>query len=288
MRTNTFLSVLSSIAAKVLGTADSLPQQQAAAFTESINEHTRETWEREFWPEWTLVEKRFYRPTWSATSFTSGAEVYHADTDAYYRANSNAVSGDVPGAAALWVLIAPGADFRQYVSLDQAGQTAIGTVFSVTRDDPRVSPGTAKLAWAPTSDGLEIPTQQTTQTYVWVKFRRVPPQFTATAWSGTPTYAAGTVVYYAGTGECYVNSSSATGTDIPGAAAKWVKQDFPVALKRAVVLFAAADHREEDGQIESNNSFRKRAEEALVDAWRRMHGQQGQTETFRVATRQAA
>ena len=49
MRRATFLSVLNLVAFKVLGTADNLPAQQAAAFTAAINEHIREAWERAFW-----------------------------------------------------------------------------------------------------------------------------------------------------------------------------------------------------------------------------------------------
>ena len=127
MRTVTFLSVLEAIAFKVHGTADLLPTQDAAAFTASLNEHVRECWERVFWPEWTLTEQRYYRAAWTAASYSSGAEVYHAATNAYYQANTSATGTDVPGTSVKWTLLS-GSDLRRYISLDQTGQTAIGEV----------------------------------------------------------------------------------------------------------------------------------------------------------------
>ncbi len=44
-----------------------------------------------------------YGAEWSATGFASGYQVYHTTTGELYRASSAAVSGDVPGVAALWV-----------------------------------------------------------------------------------------------------------------------------------------------------------------------------------------
>lgn len=288
MRTVTLLSVINAVAFKVLGTSDNLPQQQGAAFIDSIGEHLRECWERFFWPEWTVTEERYYRDAWAAQGYnTVGTEVHYTPGDAYYRSNAVAGMSDVPGVSSKWDLIT-GTDLRRYVSLDQTGKTPIGTVEQVTPKDPRIYPGTPRIGWAPGPDGLEFPSTEWTGTSVWVRFRKRPSQFTATAYNAANAYAVGDLVYFTD-GDCYVCTATASAGDTPATDAdKWTKQSFPYVLKRAVVLFAAADHRDEDGQIESNSVFRTRAEDALADEWAKAHGQQDQTRRFRVVTRQAA
>lgn len=280
MRTATFLSVLQAIAVKVLGTADNLPNQQATAFTESLNEHVRDCWEREFWPDWTTTEQRYFRDAWTATSYSTGAEVYHAATDAYYAANASVISTDVPGTSSKWTLLTA-ATLRRYVSKEQTGKTVIGAVQWVTEKDPRTNHNTREYPWHAGPDGIEFSSAVDLPTSVWVSFRKVAPEFTLTAWTAA-SYASGARVYYASTGECYVANAAATSGDVPGTSTKWTKVEFPLALKTPVVLFAAADRRDEGGQLESSSSLRTRAEDALVDEFRKMGGQQGQVRTYRV------
>lgn len=285
MRTVTFKSVIDKVATKVLGTADNLTRQKRAALVDSIAEHLRECWERVFWPELLLTEERAFRDTWTTTTYASGSEVYYSPGDAYYVANASASGADVPGTSSKWDKLT-GTDLRRYVSLDQTGKTAIGTVEQVTNADPRSTPGTLPLRWSAGPDGIELSPYAGADTTVWVRFRRRVPQFTSTDWAAG-SYASGSVVYYATTGECYVASSAASSGDVPGTAALWVKQSFPYIFQRTVALFAAADHRMESGQLETRNAYLIQAEDALADEYRKAFGQQAQIESFRVLTRAA-
>ncbi|NBW11378.1 MAG: hypothetical protein EBR82_25430 [Caulobacteraceae bacterium] len=285
MRTTTFLSVLQAIAAKVLGTADHLPTQQGVAFTESVNEHVRDCWDREFWPDWTVTEQRYFRDTWSATSYAAGAQVYHAGTNAYYAANASAISTDVPGTSSKWTLLT-GQALRRYISREQTGKTVIGAVLCVTELDPRLNDTTPAINWRAGADGIEFSARLDLPTSVWVTFRKVPPEFTLTAWTAA-SYASGARVYQSTTGECYVANAATSDNDVPGTSSKWTRIEFPLALKTPVVLFVAADRQEEAGQLETSSSLRQRAEDALVDEFRRMGGQQGMVRPYRVLTRAA-
>lgn len=201
MRAVPFRSVLGLVAKKVNGTADNLGVQEAEALALGINEHVRECWERDAWPEWSPVEERFYRDAWTAAAYAAGAEVYHAGTDAYYRASGAVLFSDVPGVAAAWMAESALGDFRRYVALDQTGQTAIGTVLGAYRSDPRLRAGAKRVDYLVTSEGIQL--LRHTPTSVWLHFRQRPPEFTATEYDATLAYTAGELVLFATDGECY-------------------------------------------------------------------------------------
>lgn len=92
MRTVTFKTVLHG-SARMLGLdpARDLSPARAAVMAEAINLRVAEGWKREFWPEWTVSEQRYYRGTWNSTdtfaapSATAAVEVYHLRSGKYFQ-----------------------------------------------------------------------------------------------------------------------------------------------------------------------------------------------------------
>lgn len=298
MRTVSFQSVLELVAQKANGKAE-LGAEEAVSVTTRINEYLRECWERDAWPEWCPVEQRYYRETWGSRAFSGGDEVYHADTDAYYHAEEDTVSGDIPGAGAPWFTVADweengGDPFRRYISLDQtqfgSTPTPIGTVLGLFQSDPRLKAGARRVDYTLTTEGIQV--LRYSGTSVWVHFRKRPPEFTATVFDALRSYTAGERVYFVGTtegfldGECYECVTAATAGQSPQASpTKWSKIEFPYVLKHAVADFVFAELLEEDGQSDRAERRRSKAEETLATEWTKSEAQQGLVRTFRVLTR---
>lgn len=86
MRTVTYKSVEEK--ANLFFTGKARPTvQDAAALNRFINARYQEFFEQFFWPEWTPVEERKFRPTYaSGSTYAAGAEVYFPATRTYYLA----------------------------------------------------------------------------------------------------------------------------------------------------------------------------------------------------------
>lgn len=84
MRTVTYKAVEEK--ASVLFSGKVRPNtDDAASLNRLINSRYREFFERLFWPEWTVVEQRTFRPAYSAAStYTATQEVYYPATMQYY------------------------------------------------------------------------------------------------------------------------------------------------------------------------------------------------------------
>ncbi len=84
MRTVTYQSVLDRLAG-YLGEADGLSVEDAAVANQKINFFARLAWEHFFHPDNTPIEKRLFRPAYSASeNVTAGTERYYTAADAYY------------------------------------------------------------------------------------------------------------------------------------------------------------------------------------------------------------
>jgi hypothetical protein len=96
MRTVTLKSILDGVAS-LLGVAPAeLLDEDKAAIAEAVTERCREGWEYDFWPEWTPVELRTYRPVYgSGTTYAEGDQVYFPAADKYYQALA-ATLGNAP------------------------------------------------------------------------------------------------------------------------------------------------------------------------------------------------
>ncbi len=84
MRTATYQSLLDRLAA-YLGEADGLSVEDAAIANAKINFFARLGWEYFFHPDITPIEKRYFRPPYSAAEdISAGTARYYIPADAYY------------------------------------------------------------------------------------------------------------------------------------------------------------------------------------------------------------
>lgn len=98
MRTVTFKSLLSGIAAKSGLDPNNLMSHEKAALAEYVNDATRWCWDYYPWPEAVRFEQRFFRPDWSASgTYVIGSEVFYKAGQKYYQCIS-AGPTSVPGA----------------------------------------------------------------------------------------------------------------------------------------------------------------------------------------------
>ena len=94
------------------------------------------------WPEFRVRCPDFlWSAEWTAISFTGGSTIYHAASGEVYRASSDAVSGDVPGAAAKWVKLDVPYTFRhaakwKAVALALLGDGQNEKALVLDNDDP--------------------------------------------------------------------------------------------------------------------------------------------------------
>ena len=102
MRTVTFKSVLHG-SARLLGlNPDRLDTIKAAQLVEYINQHVRFAWQWDWWPEWTLLETRYYRAAWvsgttyGAPSATTTEEIFYFPAGKYYQSLVAGNLGNVP------------------------------------------------------------------------------------------------------------------------------------------------------------------------------------------------
>jgi len=173
MRSVTPRSVLNGVAARMgLDITQTIPPHTVAAFLEYINSQTRAIWERYPFPEWVRIEQRTYRPAWAVgTAYVEDAEVFYSGL--YYRALSNN-TGNLPTNETFWTLAS---DLIHTISLDQAGETAIGEVLGVYRVDPRVHRGALQYEFSLVEDGILLPTGPAQP---WIEFSMRPPSFVST------------------------------------------------------------------------------------------------------------
>lgn len=214
--------------------------------TAAINTWLGFGWEYDFWPEWTPVERRAYRPIWNAGStYAAGAEVFFEDDEVYYSANSapnNPAVGESPATAPTkWTEITA---FARYVALDQPGLTPIGEVRRICRRDPDVYPNAPDVPFKISKLGI-VP-GAAAGARVYVEFRKRPPTLSADLYDAATPYAIDDVVFDDDSWECYKALQASTGHAVTEAA-YWEKVDFPFLLKRFVERATYADTLRADG-----------------------------------------
>jgi len=282
MRTVTFKSVLYGALAGlgVEPDASTPSAAQIAKYTRFINMRVREACFHAFWPDWLLCEQREYRATWaSGTTYALGAEVYYNST--YYTSLQAANTNKNPVTETTWW--EETTDLEKYVDLDQAGETAIGTVRRVATRNPWSSTKPGILSFTMANDRVYVSDLAPAQVYV--EFRKRPPEFTGAAYSAGTGYVIGDIVYYSTTGECYICIQAGTGKTPSSETAYWTKVDFPECWANFVMLAAYADGLRSDGQQGRTKN------ELLAEAYQHLYGarmaekeQQGQMTTANVAS----
>lgn len=130
--------------------------------------------------------------------------------------------------------------FARYLSFEQEGQTAIGTVQGVYLRDPRVfvrNPG--KLDHKLNSRGIVVGTSSI-PVEVWVEFRLRVPVFTSTPWAQPASgegYDLGDLVYYQGN---VFKSALGNNENTVDGVTNWIEVGFPEILADYAKLAAAA------------------------------------------------
>lgn len=288
MRTSDYQSILLWIARKMLGAVEIMQDEDAAAYTDGINTALRDCWERDAWPEWTVTEERWFRAFWDVgTTYAAGDEVYYAPTCAYWRSLVDNQFANVPGENGFWEQcgVCGALPLDPYISLDQPGKTPIGTIFRISPQNPDLYPGSKRLRYTFSNNGVQVPALSVTS--VWMTFRLRPPVFTSNVWSSTTAYAAGDRVYYPASKECWLAGAASTNVAPGTNAAKWQVIGFPYVLAEVVKKFAYAAALEDDGQQDKAGITSEAAEEMLATEWNKADSQQNQVRRAAVEVRGA-
>lgn len=140
MRRVPYINVIRAAEALFLGTRDALDTPDDQVLNAHFDRWARTLWEAFWWPEWTTVERRQFRPSWdSATTYgaptaTAAVERFHVRSGKYYqslRGNLNQEPADANGVenSAYWAVCA-----AEYSGPDW--QT--GLVLTVTNGSPMI------------------------------------------------------------------------------------------------------------------------------------------------------
>ena len=213
VRNVTFQSVVDGVASRIgLDPTQTLSASTVAAITEYINTRVRFAWELYKWPDMSSVERRRFRQTWTATSYSLGDEVYHEGTSQYYRANTSVTGSDVPGTAAGWTSAASLTDFVRNIDYDQtftltdasADATKIGEILYVYAADPRVTRYAERVNFMVYDGGAVIGQTQfsaTSPNEVFVEFTTRPTTFTTSSGSSNLPRCISEYVKFAAAGD---------------------------------------------------------------------------------------
>jgi hypothetical protein len=123
-----------------------------------------------------------------------------------------------------------------YIDYEQSGQTAMGEVFGVLRDNPATHAAPRAIGFTLLGDAIRFPEDTDLPTTVWVNFRIRPTEYSA---------------------------SNLTAT-------------VPAVLAKAVGLMLSADLLQEDGQTDKALAMEQLAEAELIAQRDKYYFQQGQ------------
>lgn len=267
----TLRSVLDAIAALQGAEPYAVGDPDFIAAVASINRHLRRGWQHDFWPEWTVTERRAFRDSWDAFATYENPVigdpliVYYEDGDGYFTPNSapnNPAAGESPGNwPSKWTAVT---SFAKYIAIEQAGRTVIGEVARLCKNDPDLNPNRpGEIPHTVTGRGI-VPLAPCGNR-VYVTFRKPAPRFTGTPWSGATNYAREALVYDDATGDCYRALQASTNQPVTQAA-YWEKVLFPARLENFVSIAAYADALRGDDQTGKAQAEAGNAELALVQA----------------------
>jgi hypothetical protein len=123
-----------------------------------------------------------------------------------------------------------------YIDYEQSGQTAMGEVFGVLRDNPATHAAPRAIGYTLLGDAIRFPEDTDLPTSVWVNFRVRPTEYSA---------------------------SNLTAT-------------VPAVIAKAVALMLTSDLLQEDGQTEKALAMEQMAESELIAQRDKYYFQQGQ------------
>ena len=253
MQRVSYQSVIDQAAALAGFTSSTLTASPKSLLRQFINRRLRGAWEHWWWPQLMRAELRYYRDAYDAgTTYASGDEVYYSTTGLYYAA-TGATTANAPTDTNYWSQVT---DLDAYISLDQTGQTEIGTVRGVYKDDPETTDRPRRVLFRMAPSGIQVLGESVpVSVYVW--FRDRVPVLLGTDYSATATYTVGQVAYYSSSTYDYEGdwwecvSATNAGENPETAAAKWSRREFPAWLRDCVAQRAYADWLRQDGQPEA-------------------------------------
>ena len=123
-----------------------------------------------------------------------------------------------------------------YIDSAQAGQTPMGEVFSVLRDNPNTHVAPREIGYTLLADAIRFPESTDLPTTVYVRYRLRPETYTASNLSAT----------------------------------------VPAVLAKAVGYMLTASLLEEDGQLDKSTLMEQKAESELISERDKYYFQQGQ------------
>jgi hypothetical protein len=265
--------------------ADGSATGAAANRLRLFNRWIRRGWDFHWWPGLCAIELRYYRPAWDAAdTYTDGEELWYSDDDVsgYYEANQTTSAGESPVTAPTkWDEIT---DLDTYIAWEQSGQTAIGQVRAVLRDNPRETGGRVAIPFVLDDRGVTL-AAETVPDSVYLDFRRRCPTWGGGTFDAAATYAAGAVKFYSSStagfeGDYYtcVTATSA-GQDPEDTPAKWSKIEIPAFLADFVAAGVFSDLSVADTRAEHAAT----AWQHLADEQSKLEGQSGQFQRARMA-----
>jgi hypothetical protein len=232
-------------------TAYTMSVKEKAQYEDLLNQFLRQGWEAEFWPQLMLVERRQFRPDWSAaTTYSIDNEVYHATTDAYYRALAEN-TGVTPGSnAAVW---GPATDMICFIEFAQPfgdgsdiDETGVDFAACAYEDDPLTVMDAAPIPGCkPWQRSIVIP-PSLAPNRPYIRFRAICPSFSFTEWVIGTDYATGDTVFLTSSNESYTALQPSTGQNPSTEADYWAPAGVPAFLQDYIKLSMIAELAADD------------------------------------------
>jgi hypothetical protein len=262
-RTSTYESVLRGVSILAGVKMNRLLAEDASLLYEYINQRLRKGWEAAWWPEWTVIEERYYREgLWAAGTYADGAIVYYSPDEVYYENTSGGTTTETPSSTATdWE---EAGNFEMYVPLVQTtsvGSTAltgIGYVKDIYDEDPGLNTLIGPIAKRITTKGVgprSVVNPAATgttgsilaaPTSIFIEFReRARDMSGMVEYDATSAYKVGDWVYYESAtvdGEAYEVIVATTAGQTPeDTAASFSALEFPYILTEYVKTGALGD-----------------------------------------------
>lgn len=206
-------------------------------------------------------------------TYQQGDRVYYPQTNAYYQAHTQ-TTGNAPTDTAFWGKLEP---FIRSIDFLQDGETPIGEVHEVTDKDPRVTYAVERIPYRIWHDSIIIVDNRN---FVWISFRKRPPELIGESWSSSATYSSGDQVYFEdsdGIGNFYTaNTTTSAGESPESASSKWDVVPIPYIFKGYMAKAAYADWLRLDGQQGKADAAENWATSELNRQGDKLFRQQGQ------------
>ncbi len=127
-----------------------------------------------------------------------------------------------------------------YIDYEQSGQTAMGEVFNIYRDNPNTHASPRELQYTLLGDSIRFPDDTEIPTTAWVRYRTRPDTYSTSNLSAT----------------------------------------VPAVLSKAVGYYLTASLLEEDGQLDKSTLMESKAETELITERDKFYFQQNQPQTW--------